>query len=189
MATVAVPSVDRLDLAVDDVGLADEVGDELRRGRIVELARRALLRDAALLHHHDAVRDGQRLLLIVGDVDGGEAEALLQLADLGAHAAAQAGVEVRQRLVEQQHLRLEHQRAGDGDALLLAARKLGRQAVAHPAETHEVEPALGGGAGVARPSCRPTRGRRPRSARRSCAGRARRTGTPSRRRGGWPAGA
>jgi hypothetical protein len=40
----------------------------------------------------------------------------------------QLGVEVGQRLVEQQDLRLQHQRAGDGDALLLAAGELGGQA-------------------------------------------------------------
>ena len=50
---------------------------------------------------------------------------LLQLADVLAHAAAQLGVEIRQRLVEQQHLRLEHERARHRDALLLAAGELG----------------------------------------------------------------
>ena len=61
------------------------------------------------------------------DVDDGERQALLQVADLLAHLPAQPRVEVRQRLVEQQHAGLEHQRARDGDALLLAARELRRQ--------------------------------------------------------------
>ena len=41
--------------------------------------------------------------------------------------SAQLGVEIGQRLVEQQHLRLEHQRARDRDALLLAAGQRGRR--------------------------------------------------------------
>ena len=55
------------------------------------------------------------------------AEALLQVADLLAHLPAQPRVEIGQRLVEQQHRGLEHQRARDRDALLLAARQLRRQ--------------------------------------------------------------
>jgi hypothetical protein len=48
--------------------------------------------------------------------------------------APQPGVEVRERLVEQQHPRLEHERAGDGDALLLAARQLAGQSLAERRE-------------------------------------------------------
>ena len=57
---------------------------------------------------------------------------LLQFADVLAHAPAQLGVEVRQRLVEEQHLRLQHERAGDRDALLLAAGEFGRRALLEP---------------------------------------------------------
>ena len=42
---------------------------------LVELARRAVLRDAAVGHHDDAVGDGQRLLLVVRDIDDGEVRA------------------------------------------------------------------------------------------------------------------
>ena len=80
-----------------------------------------------VVHDDDAVGDRQRLLLVVGDVDDGEAELLLDLADLLADMAAELGVEIGERLVEEQHLRLEHQRAGDGDALLLAAGELAGQ--------------------------------------------------------------
>ena len=65
----------------------------------------------------------KRLLLVVGDVDGRGAVGALQLADLDAHVDAQLGVEVRQRLVEHQQLRLDDQRAGKRHALLLAARE------------------------------------------------------------------
>jgi hypothetical protein len=51
-------------------------------------------------------------------------EASLEPAYLLADPAAQARVEVRERLVEEQDPRLQHERPGDGDALLLAAREL-----------------------------------------------------------------
>ena len=54
---------------------------------------------------------------------------MLQRAELVAHLGAQAGIEVAERLVEQQHLGLEHQRAGDRHALLLAARQGRRRPV------------------------------------------------------------
>jgi hypothetical protein len=70
----------------------------------VELARcRELLEDPAL-EHRDPVAERHRLGLVVGDVDRGDPEPPLQAGDLGAHLAAQLGVEVGQRLVEQERL-------------------------------------------------------------------------------------
>ena len=111
-----------------DVGIADEVGDEVAVRLFVQAPRRAVLRDARHAHHHDAVGDRQRLLLVVRDVNRGERQVLLQLADLLAHMAAQLGVQIGQRLVEQQHLRLQHDRARHRDALLLAAGQFAGQA-------------------------------------------------------------
>ena len=54
---------------------------------------------------------------------------LVQLLDLGAHLHAQLGVEVRQRLVEQEHLRVADDGPAHGHALALAARELARVAV------------------------------------------------------------
>ena len=54
---------------------------------------------------------------------------LLQEADLARHLLAQRGVQIGQRFVEQQHARMDRQRAGQRDALLLAAGQLARQAV------------------------------------------------------------
>ena len=55
------------------------------------------------------------------DVERGDPEPPLQRAELVAHLRAQPRVEVAERLVEQQHLGLEHQRARDRHPLLLAA--------------------------------------------------------------------
>ncbi len=48
-------------------------------------------------------------------------ELLVQALDLDPQVGAQLGVEVGQRLVEQEHVHVAHQRAADGDALALAA--------------------------------------------------------------------
>ena len=116
-------------MAARRIRLAHEAGEERRRRPLVEVARGALLLDAAGVHDDDAVGHRHRLLLVVRDVDHGEAEPLLQLADLLAHLAAQPGIEVAERLVEQQHRRLQHQGAGHRDALLLAAREFRRLAL------------------------------------------------------------
>src|SRR6266567_629303 len=61
---------------------ADEPGDELVHRVVVELARRGALLQPALAQYRDTVAHGHRLDLIVGDVDGRDAEAPLQLGDL-----------------------------------------------------------------------------------------------------------
>ncbi len=84
-------------------------------------SRRAELVDLAGIHHRDQVGGGHRLGLVVGDVDRGVAVFVMQPADLEPHLLAQIGVEVGQRLVEQQRFRLDDQRAGQRHALLLSA--------------------------------------------------------------------
>ena len=49
--------------------------------------------------------------------------------DLGAHLHTQLGIEVRQRLVEQEYFWIAHDGAAHGDALALAARELARLAI------------------------------------------------------------
>ena len=66
----------------------------------------------------------------------------MQLLDLGAHRDAQLGVEVRQRLVEQEHLRIAHDGAAHGDALALAAGELARKAVEIGPEAENIGGAL-----------------------------------------------
>ena len=88
--------------------------------------RRSLL-GAAVAHDDDAVGQRQRLVLAVGDEQRGDLQALLDVAHLLAQPLAQMLVEAGEGLVEEQDLRLEHQRAGERHALLLAAGKLVRQ--------------------------------------------------------------
>src|SRR5207302_11385725 len=87
----------------------------------------------------DPVRERERLLLIVRHVDEGHAEPALHRAQLDAQLLAELGVEVREWLVEEKHLRLDHERARDGDALLLPPGKLVLPALPHSLETDERE--------------------------------------------------
>ena len=91
---------------------ADEPGDEEVDRLLVELARRRDLLEDALAQHADPVAEGHGLGLVVGDVDRRDAEPALQARDLGAHLPAQLGVEVRQRLVEQERVGLRGRSRG-----------------------------------------------------------------------------
>ena len=88
---------------------------------LVERLRGVDLLQLALADHRDAVTHRHRLGLVVGDVDGRDAEVVLDARDLGAHLHAQLRVEVRQRLVHQERLRVAHDGPSHRDALALAA--------------------------------------------------------------------
>jgi hypothetical protein len=105
------------------VGAEELRGVESLRLR-VDIDGRALLHDDAVLQQQHVVGHRQRLALIVRHHDGARAQLDDQPADPEARFFSQLGVEVRQGLVQQQHLRLVHQRAANGHALLLAARQL-----------------------------------------------------------------
>ena len=114
----------RFDLSLEQIDVADELGDPARSGRLVKLARRRDLFETAGIHDADPVGHRHRLFLIVGDDDEGHAEPPLQLHQFELGAFAQLLVERGQRLVEQQHLRAARQRARQRHALFLAAGEL-----------------------------------------------------------------
>ena len=126
-------SADRLQREqLDPARAADERGDELARGLREQRLGRAVLGDlAALLHDRDPVAEQHGLVDVVGDEDDGLAEVALEPLELLLERAAADGVDGAERLVHQQHGRVGGERAGDADALLLAARELARVAVRH----------------------------------------------------------
>ena len=97
-------------------------------GIFVDFGRRADLADAALVHDGDAGGERHRLFLVVGDDDEGDAGLVLDVHELELGVLAQLLVERAERLVEQQQLRLLGERAGERDALALAAGELMRLA-------------------------------------------------------------
>ena len=72
---------------------ADEIGDETAIGMFVKLAGRSNLPDHAPVHDGGAVGHRQRLVLIVGDDDKGDADGMLQAHEFQPHRLAQLGVE------------------------------------------------------------------------------------------------
>ena len=126
-------------LTGDKIGRAEKVGGDPVRRPEIELRRRADFQEHAFMHQADAIRQRQRFFLIVGHVDGRDAEGLLQRLQLEAHLLAQLGVEIAERLVQQQHLRLRDQRARQRDALLLPAAQIGRQPIRQTSQTQPIE--------------------------------------------------
>ena len=131
------PAMDEIPLALGDLGLdeirvADEIGDEAVDRPLIDVERRAQLLDLALAHDRDPVAHGERLFLVVGHEDEGDAGAPLQVLELAAHLLAELEVEGRERLVQQQHLGMIGQRARQGDPLLLPAGELGGAPSAQP---------------------------------------------------------
>ncbi len=107
---------------------ADESRDEHGSRLIVYFVRRTDLLDPAVAHHDHPVGERHRLDLIVGDVDRGRRHPLVQLLHLCSHLHTQLCVEIGQRFVEQEHLRIADDRASHRDPLALAARQLPRPA-------------------------------------------------------------
>ena len=89
---------------------ANEAGHELVGRSVVKLQWRAELLDPALVEDGDAVTHRHRLHLVVGDVDHRCAKRFVQSRQLDPHVHPQRGVKVGQRLIEQKHLGLAHNR-------------------------------------------------------------------------------
>jgi hypothetical protein len=99
-----------------DLPTPDATGQEIHGGRsdkarhkligrsVVQLKGGADLLDHAVAHDHDFVGHGHGLDLIVGHVDRGGANPLVQLLDLGAHLHTQFRIQVGQGLVKQKDL-------------------------------------------------------------------------------------
>ena len=85
------------------------------------------------------VDERHRLFLVVGDDDEGDAGLLLDVHDFELRVLAQLLVERAERLVEQQHLGLLGERAGQRHALALAAGQLMRLALGERRELDQIE--------------------------------------------------
>ena len=110
-------------------------------------------------HHRHPVGDRERLVVVVGDEQRRGALGPQDVAQVGGEPLAQAAVERRQRLVEQQQPGPDGQRPGQRDPLALAAGQRGRLAVRRSP-----------GARRGRAARRPARARAGRGVRRSRSG-------------------
>ncbi len=73
---------------------------------IVKFGWRTDLLDQTCPQHHNAVCQRHGLHLIMSDINHGGTEIAVQLGDLNAHLAAQFRIEVRERFIEQEDLRM-----------------------------------------------------------------------------------
>ena len=80
------------------------------------------------MHHRDHVGHRHRLDLVVGDVDRGRADAVVQRAQLLAHQLAELGIERAERLVHQERLGAADDGAAERHALAVAAGEARRPA-------------------------------------------------------------
>ena len=119
-------------------GGADEPRHERVAGAVVDLLGRPHLLDDPPVHDHDPIGEGHRLDLVMGDVDRRHLELVLEVLDLGPGRDPKLGVEVRQRLVHQEHGRFADDGAGQGNSLALAAGELRRLAVEEIGELHHL---------------------------------------------------
>ena len=119
--------------------MADELCGEARLRALVDVLGRADLLDETVAHDGDAVGEVERFFLIVGHIKKGDAGALLYVLEFALHLLAQFEVERAERLVQQQQLRLQNQRAGNGDTLPLSAGELGRHALFKALQRHQAQ--------------------------------------------------
>ena len=94
----------------------------------IDLQRRTDLNNPALMGDRQAVGHCHRLGIVRGRVESGRSPPLLDVPQLGVHAVAQLGVQMRNRLVEEEDGRLANEGTAERYALLLAAAQLGRHA-------------------------------------------------------------
>ena len=131
---------------------ADETRDEPVHRFLVELEGSGDLLYLAVFHHGDAVAHGHGFYLVVGDVDNGRFETVMQLADFRPHLHAQLGIQVRKRFVEEKNLGFSHDGAAHRHALPFTAGECFRFACEEVSDAQDasglVDPRLDLGAGI-----------------------------------------
>src|SRR5881409_346750 len=113
-------------VAVDEVDrwAPDEACGERVRRTIVQGLGGVVLLEHALVEERDPVGHGHRFDLVVGHVNRRYPEDLLQFFQLRPHVDPELGVEIAQRLVHEEDLRLADDCAADRDPLPLASTEL-----------------------------------------------------------------
>ncbi len=105
---------------------------------VVDLLRRAGLHDLSHVHDRQPVAHLHGLGLVVRHIDERRLQPLMQADDLVAQLCPHFCVQVRQRLVEQEHDRLAHHRPPQRHALALAAGQHARAAVEQIVDIEEL---------------------------------------------------
>ena len=125
----------------------DEAGDEAIGRLLIERTLRTDLSHRSFRHHDHPVGHDQRFLLVMRDHHRLTPVAAA-IGEFDAHGLAQLGIQVRQRLVQEQHVRARDQRASQRHTLLWPARQLSWQPIREPGKPDHLQsfgnPGLGG---------------------------------------------
>ena len=125
--------------ALQDVGVADELGQRRVERVGIEVLGGGPLRHPAVAQHRHPLGQGQGLVLVVGHQHRCGPGLGQHPGDVGAHPGPQSGVERGEGLVEQDEGGLSGQGPGQGHPLLHAPRELVGIKVPRALQTHEAE--------------------------------------------------
>ena len=92
-----------------------------------------------MAHHHHTISELECLFLIVSHEHSGVSGLVMNLAHPTPKVAAHLGIQRAKGLVKQKQTRLDGKRAGEGNALALAARKLRGVALLKSGKLDEIE--------------------------------------------------
>ncbi len=107
--------------ALEEIRVADEGGGKAAGRGGKDLFGRTLLDNAAVSNEHQVIGNGHGLVAAVGNKDGGHAELALKAHYLAPKIPPEDGIDRGEGLVEEQHIGLDHQCAGQGHPLALSA--------------------------------------------------------------------
>ena len=116
------------DLCDKEIGRrrTDEFCDKSGRTVLIYLHGRADLLDPALVHDDDSVCKAHGLRLVMSNENAGGILLDMDILQLGSHRHTELCIQVGQRFVHQEDLRLYNDRPGYGNPLSLTARHLRR---------------------------------------------------------------
>src|SRR5262249_6566424 len=93
----------------------------------------------AMIEDEELAGEGFHVFGVVGDDQGRYLQTGLETEQLASGASSKKGIEGRERLVEQQPLRMAYQRSSQRDPLPLSARELARIAICHGGQLEQLE--------------------------------------------------
>src|SRR5262249_29377732 len=123
----------------DSVDRPDEAHHELVCRRLVELARRSDLLDPAVAQYDDLARNLHRLLLVVRDDDRGDVDLVVEAQQPCAQLLADPSVQRSERLVEEEHFRVDRERPRQSHPLALTTGELSGITLREPFQLDELE--------------------------------------------------
>ena len=128
-----------LNFAIDKVNQTDEVGNHFVGRLGIDFVRRTDLLYNAGTHNNYAVAHCHCFALIMGYINNGNAQFLLNSKDFKTHGFTQFSIQVGQRLIQQQQSGLSYQSARQSYTLLLTAGQLMRITLAVFAQMNQLQ--------------------------------------------------